>query len=74
MDRFICPECKCAFSFEEMQSQQCGNCGYPDTDDFDEDNEECEDFECCDDCDLPDACADFGCAISMRIKNMPIRF
>ena len=26
-----------------------------------------EDFETCDNCDLPDACADFGCAIKNEI-------
>lgn len=28
-----------------------------------------DDFECCDNCDLPDACADFGCAIKAGIKK-----
>jgi hypothetical protein len=36
--------------------------------DFDED-----DFEPCENCDLPDACADFGCAIKNGIrKDYPI--
>lgn len=31
----------------------------------DEDN-----FQCCDNCDLPDACADFGCAIKHGIQKV----
>jgi hypothetical protein len=33
--------------------------------DYDED-----DFQCCDKCDLPDACADFGCAIKSGVKKV----
>lgn len=36
--------------------------------DFEEDE---EDFQPCDHCDLPDACADFGCAIRAGIKQDP---
>jgi hypothetical protein len=37
--------------------------------DYDDD----DDFEPCDHCDLPDACADFGCAIKSGIrKDYPI--
>ena len=39
-----------------------------------DDNDEPDDFQPCDECDLPDACADFGCAIKMAIKSKPIRF
>ncbi len=28
------------------------------------------DFQCCDNCDLPDACADFGCAVKQGIKQL----
>ena len=35
-----------------------------DADDSDEDN-----FQCCENCDLPDACADFGCAIKQGIRK-----
>ena len=28
-----------------------------------------EHFECCQECDLPDACADFGCAIKSGVKE-----
>lgn len=28
-----------------------------------------EDFESCTNCDLPDACADFGCAIKAGLKS-----
>lgn len=34
--------------------------------DDDEDN-----FQCCDNCDLPDACADFGCAIKQGLREDP---
>lgn len=30
-----------------------------------------DEFEPCDNCDLPDACADFGCAIKNGIKPNP---
>jgi hypothetical protein len=33
-------------------------------------NEYEDDFEPCDNCDLPDACADFGCAIKAGIKRI----
>ncbi len=36
----------------------------PDEGDDDED-----DFQPCDDCDLPDACADFGCAIKNGVRK-----
>jgi hypothetical protein len=32
------------------------------------------DYQCCDHCDLPDACADFGCAIKNGIKRKPLDF
>jgi len=28
-----------------------------------------DDFQCCDNCDLPDACADFGCAIKQWLRK-----
>ena len=28
-----------------------------------------DEFQCCDNCDLPDACADFGCAIKKGIRK-----
>lgn len=34
---------------------------------FDDDDE--DDFQCCDNCDLPDACADFGCAIKSGVRK-----
>ena len=37
----------------------------PDFDDMDEDT-----FQPCDNCDLPDACADFGCAIKQGLKDI----
>jgi hypothetical protein len=58
----------------------CDNCGQQIKDDkkgsycskecFESDTEHLEDdgFECCSDCDLPDACADFGCAIEKGIR------
>lgn len=36
--------------------------------DYDDDE---DDFEPCVNCDLPDACADFGCAIKAGIKEDP---
>ncbi len=38
-------------------------------DDTDEDE-----FLCCDNCDLPDACADFGCAIKTGVRKTPLDF
>ena len=39
-------------------------------DDAEDENWDTEDdFKCCDNCDLPDACADFGCAIKAGIKK-----
>lgn len=42
----------------------------------DEDDEviDDDDFLCCEDCDLPDACADFGCAIVNGIRKKPLNF
>lgn len=34
-----------------------------------EDDEIENDFQCCDDCDIPDACADFGCAIEQGLHK-----
>lgn len=28
-----------------------------------------DDFQCCDNCDLPDACADFGCAVKAGLHK-----
>lgn len=44
---------------------------YPYESEFDEDDE--IEFNPCDNCDLPDACADFGCAIQQGIRR-PIEF
>lgn len=45
---------------------------YEPNDDYYYDDEE-DGFEPCDNCDLPDACADFGCAIKKGVrKNYPI--
>ncbi len=38
-----------------------------------EDTEE-PDFQCCDNCDLPDACADFGCAIKTGVRKPSLDF
>lgn len=32
-------------------------------------NDDDDNWQPCDDCDLPDACADFGCAIRAGIKK-----
>lgn len=44
----------------------CDNCN-EDEDYWDEEPEE-DDFQPCDECDLPDACADYGCAIKAGLK------
>lgn len=49
----------------------------PEEENLNDDFEDCDDdenyFEPCDNCDLPDACADFGCAIKTGVrKNYPI--
>lgn len=60
----------------------CPTCGHPNDDDrstcvncdhylFDDDDYEEDDFQSCDDCDLPDACADFGCAIKNGVRKPP---
>jgi len=36
---------------------------------YDDDSEEDDSWQPCDNCDLPDACADFGCAIKAGIKR-----
>jgi hypothetical protein len=33
--------------------------------------EDDEDFDTCSDCDLPDACADFGCAVEKGLRKKP---
>jgi hypothetical protein len=33
-----------------------------------------DDFIPCNDCDLPDACADYGCAITCGIRKYPLLF
>lgn len=43
--------------------------GKPADPEFEDDEE--TDFESCDNCDLPDACADFGCAIKQGLKKDP---
>ena len=45
----------------------CGKCHSSMIDDDYEDDE--DDFQCCDNCDLPDACADFGCAIKSGVRK-----
>lgn len=46
----------------------CPNCKeHYDFYDDEDDNE--DDFQSCDNCDLPDACADFGCAIKAGIRK-----
>ena len=53
----------------EMELGFCQNCKHDwiDEDEFDDE----DDFQCCDKCDLPDACADFGCAIKTGVRKEP---
>lgn len=37
----------------------------------DDDCNEDFDFQCCENCDLPDACADYGCAIKNGVRQNP---
>lgn len=48
-----------------IQAEESGSESDPDFEDDDDDY-----FEPCADCDLPDACADFGCAIKMGIRHL----
>lgn len=42
----------------------------PDSGDLSESIDSSEDnFQCCSQCDLPDACADFGCAIKTGVRK-----
>ncbi len=34
------------------------------------DDDDNDDFEPCDNCDLPDACADYGCAIKQGVRDI----
>ena len=63
----FCPNCSIGLNNREMELGFCQNCKnyWTDEDDFDEE----DDFQCCDKCDLPDACADFGCAIKSGVKK-----
>lgn len=72
-----CPECgmqcHCNGDIDDInfgESDECKCCIDKLYGDNDEEDYE-DDFDCCDNCDLPDACADFGCAISSGIKQHP---
>jgi hypothetical protein len=84
----FCPECGIGLNNHEKAVRFCQNCkAYWEEDDeykFENDYEKSgegyqfddlddDSFEPCSNCDLPDACADFGCAIKSGIrKNYPI--
>jgi hypothetical protein len=70
----FCPECGIGLSSIEQRIRHCQNCkAYWDEDEGSDFDDEEDDFEPCSVCDLPDACADFGCAIKSGIrKNYPI--
>ncbi len=63
-----CPNCSIGLGNQEIRMRFCQNCKHH----WDEDDENLYDdieFVCCGKCDLPDACADFGCAIEQGIKK-----
>ncbi len=63
-----CPET--AYHFDENGSALCAECLTENHAEGKYDDEDC-DFQCCDNCDLPEACADFGCAIKNGIRSAP---
>lgn len=68
----FCPECGIGLNNAERQLRICTNCK-ADWNESEENDDDEDYFEPCDHCDLPDACADFGCAIKMGVrKNYPI--
>lgn len=68
----FCPNCSIGLNSRESDMRFCQNCKHSWEEEDEDDDEEFdeEDFECCDNCDLPDACADFGCAIKQGIKQL----
>jgi hypothetical protein len=67
----FCPECGIGLDNKQASIRFCNNCkAHWDEDLYDDDE---DDFEPCSNCDLPDACADFGCAIKNGVrKDYPI--
>ena len=65
----FCPNCSIGLNSREMELGFCQNCKHYWTDEDEFDDE--DDFQCCDKCDLPDACADFGCAIKTGVRKDP---
>ncbi len=61
----FCPQCSIGLNSKEMQLGFCQNCNH--NWDNDEEFDDEDGFQCCDNCDLPDACADFGCAIKTGV-------
>lgn len=54
----------------DMDSPTDSGEDYLEDEDFNDEN----DFQYCADCDLPDACADFGCAIKLEVKKAPFDY
>ena len=72
-------ECYCSGDIDDVivskTPKSCEGCGCEEGSHNDEDDDEFywddeDGFQCCDNCDLPDACADFGCAIKQGIKKL----
>lgn len=68
MDIINCPTC--GHPNIKNQRSTCLNCDHSLFDDYD-DYDDDDSFQPCDDCDLPDACADFGCAIKNGVRKQP---
>lgn len=57
---FICAE-------GEPMYGECSSCWQIENADMSDSDDDC--FDPCSDCDLPDACADFGCAIKAGLRK-----
>lgn len=62
-----CPYCSIGLNSREKELGFCQNCKHNWNDP--EEDEEDDEFQCCENCDLPDACADFGCAIKSGVRK-----
>lgn len=73
-------KCKCGWSgtkyhvLVSYEGLKCPKCEQIIADEaIPEEENDKDDWQPCDNCDLPDACADFGCAIKSGVrKNYPI--
>ena len=65
-----CINCKETIIFEAYSESDFYNLFFG-GENLDDDYDDEDDFQCCDKCDLPDACADFGCAIKLGVRKEP---